>query len=63
MQTNERVGRAVAFYVIPENTDPHLDNRVSLDDPRMRTLLREMHARGHAVGIHPATTPIATRRP
>ena len=31
-----RASRAVAFYFIPENTDPRLDNRVSLDDPRMR---------------------------
>ncbi|TQE92672.1 MAG: hypothetical protein FKY71_19465, partial [Spiribacter salinus] len=29
-------GLAVAFYFIPENTDPKLDNRVSLDDPRLR---------------------------
>jgi len=54
MQTNERAGRAVAFDVTPEHTDPRLDNRVSLDDPRTRTLLREIHARGHAIGLHPA---------
>jgi len=53
METNERVGRSVAFYFIPENTDARLDNRVSLDDPRMRDLLREIHARGHEIGIHP----------
>ncbi len=53
METNERAGRAVAFYFIPENTDSRLDNRVSLDDPRMRALLREIHARGHEIGIHP----------
>jgi len=27
--------------------------RVSLDDPRLRALLREIHARGHEIGIHP----------
>ena len=53
METNERAGRAVAFYFIPENTDLRLDNRVSLDDPRMRALLREIHKRGHEIGIHP----------
>ena len=53
MDVNERAGRAVAFCFIPENTDPRLDNRVSLDDPRLRALLREIHARGHAIGIHP----------
>ncbi|KAA6184865.1 hypothetical protein F2Q65_11000 [Thiohalocapsa marina] len=53
MDVNERAGRAVAFYFIPENTDPRLDNRASLDDPRMRVLLREIHTRGHEIGIHP----------
>ena len=53
MESNERAGRAAAFYFIPENTDPRLDNRVSLDAPRMRALLREIHARGHEIGIHP----------
>ena len=52
MDVNERAGRAVAFYFIPENPDPRLDNRVSLDDPRLRAL-REIHARGHEIGIHP----------
>ena len=53
MAVNERAGRPAAFYFIPENTDPKLDNRVSLDDPRLRALLREIHARGHEIGLHP----------
>jgi hypothetical protein len=53
MDVNENAGRSVAFYFIPENTDPKLDNRVSLDDPRMRSLLREIHSRGHEIGVHP----------
>lgn len=53
MDVNERAGCTVAFYFIPENTDCRLDNRVSLDDPRMRSLLREIHARGHEIGVHP----------
>ena len=24
-----------------------------MDDPRLRALLREIHARGHEIGIHP----------
>jgi len=32
---------------------PKLDNRVSLDDPRLRASLREIHARGHEIGFHP----------
>lgn len=53
MDTNERAGRSVVFYFIAENTDLRLDNRVSLDEPRMRALLREIHSRGHEIGIHP----------
>ena len=53
MDVNERAGRPVAFYFIPENTDPRLDNRISLDAPRMRDLLRAIYARGHEIGIHP----------
>ncbi len=53
MDVNERVEREVAFYFIPENTDPRLDNRESLDQPRMRALLRHIHTRGHEIGIHP----------
>jgi hypothetical protein len=53
MDVNERAGRAVAFFFIPESTDPKLDNRFSLGHPQMRRLLREIHARGHEIGIHP----------
>ncbi len=53
MDLNEHAGSAVAFYFIPPNTDRKLDNCVSLDDPRRRTLLRAIHARGHEIGIHP----------
>ena len=48
-----RAGHPVAFYFIPENPDPRLDNRVSLGDPRLRALPREIHARGHEIDIHP----------
>lgn len=53
MEVNERAGRTVAFYFIPENTEPVVDNRVSLDEPRMRGLLRTIHERGHEIGLHP----------
>lgn len=53
MDVNERAGRAVAFYFISENTHPKLDNRASLDEPRMRALLRTIHTRGHEIGLHP----------
>ncbi|MCG5495456.1 polysaccharide deacetylase family protein [Ectothiorhodospira variabilis] len=53
MSVNEQAGRPAAFFFIPENTDARLDNRVSLDHPHMRSLLREIHQRGHEIGIHP----------
>jgi hypothetical protein len=53
MDVNERAGRAVAFYFIAAKTDAHYDKAASLDDPRMRQLLREIHSRGHEIGIHP----------
>ncbi len=39
MDINERAGQSVGFYFIPENTDRRFDNRVSLDEPRMRALV------------------------
>lgn len=53
VELNEKAGRSVAFYFIPEKTDAGKDQSPSLDEPRMRSLLREIHARGHEVGIHP----------
>lgn len=53
MATNEQAGHSVAFYFIPKVTDAANDNPVSLDDPRMRTMMRQMHERGHKIGLHP----------
>jgi hypothetical protein len=54
MDENERNDNQVAFYFIPEKTDQKADgNVVPLDEPRMSSLLRTIHARGHEIGIHP----------
>jgi hypothetical protein len=53
MDVNEQADRSVAFYFIAEKTDPRFDKPVSLDDPRMRHLLKEIHLRGHEIGLHP----------
>lgn len=53
MDANEKAGNQVAFYFIPEQTDQIIDNNVSLSEPRMRTLMRSIHTRGHEIGIHP----------
>lgn len=53
MDVNDKVGNQVAFNIIPEKTDQKMDNAGSLDEPRMRTLMRTIHARGHLIGFHP----------
>ena len=53
MDVNEKHGNTVAFNFIPENTHPSMDSAPSLNEPRMRQLLRSIHERGHEVGFHP----------
>jgi hypothetical protein len=54
MDVNERANNHVAFYFIPEKTDQKIDgNVVHLNEPRMGSLLRSIHARNHEIGIHP----------
>jgi hypothetical protein len=52
MEQNTAAGNCVAFYVIPEQTDAKYDRAGSLESPRMRRLIREIHAGGHEIGIH-----------
>ena len=47
MDASERRGLRAAFYVISD------DSIYSLDDPRVRELLRRIHRRGHELGFHP----------
>lgn len=53
MEVNERAGNQVTFNFIPEPTDRAMDGAPSVDDPRLRKLLRAIHARGHLIGFHP----------
>lgn len=54
METNERAGRSVGFYFIPERTASILDGQQpGLHDVRIRKLMYEIHIRGHEIGIHP----------
>lgn len=53
MAANEKQGNRVAFYFIPENTHSSRDRSPSMDEPRMRRLLRSIHERGHEIGFHP----------
>jgi hypothetical protein len=53
MDTNERAGRSVAFNFIPEVTNSRFDKSEPIDHPSVRALLREVHNRGHEIGVHP----------
>lgn len=53
MRESERHGISSAFYFIPENTAGQIDGTYLLAMPFIQETLRQIHARGHEVGIHP----------
>jgi peptidoglycan/xylan/chitin deacetylase (PgdA/CDA1 family) len=53
MHINEKMDRSVAFYFIPECTDPTFDGNPKLYSPHIRKLFQAIHVRGHEIGIHP----------
>ncbi|MGD8117117.1 polysaccharide deacetylase family protein [Vibrio sp. TRT 29B02] len=53
MEKNEEVGNKVAFYFITVCTDEKYDSEFDFDSPKMRNLFREIHSRGHEIGLHP----------
>ncbi len=53
MDQSDRHGLTSAFYFICGHSDP-LDADYHLEDPRIRNLLRRIHARGHEIGLHPS---------
>lgn len=52
MDVNEQVGNKVAFYFITHNTSK-LDTNLDFNSVEMRQLFKEIHRRGHEIGIHP----------
>jgi len=56
MDINEKVGNQVAFYFIPEQLHSKFDGCYSLDEPVIRHLLHNIHARGHEIGLHASYT-------
>jgi len=52
MKVNEQYGNIVAFYFIPLVTSG-ADGVDAFDSNEVRSLLREIHRRGHLIGIHP----------
>jgi hypothetical protein len=54
MQTSEKAGLRSEFYFFGERTGVPLDGNYSLESPFMRSLLSEIHQRGHRIGLHPS---------
>lgn len=54
LDQSERRGLTSAFFFMAGVTSPAHDDGYSLDDPRLRALLRRVHDRGHELGLHPS---------
>jgi hypothetical protein len=54
MDQSERHGATDDFYFKAASTHPRYDDDYPLDDPWMARLLREIHERGHGIGLHPS---------
>jgi Family of unknown function (DUF7033) len=52
MATSERHGLQGTFYFLAGNEPGEPDFRYRIDHPRIIELLRQVHERGHAVGLH-----------
>lgn len=53
MDRSDRLGLTSAFYFICGYTAPY-DADYHPGDPRIRKLIRHIHARGHEIGLHPS---------
>jgi peptidoglycan/xylan/chitin deacetylase (PgdA/CDA1 family) len=54
MAASERHGLKTCFFLKAGVSEPRFDERYSLEAPPVGPLLREMHARGHELGLHPS---------
>lgn len=54
MKQSEEAGLRSAFYFITEETVPGIDGNYSIDNPEIQRVLREIHDRGHEIGLHPS---------
>ncbi len=54
MNMSEKTGIRSAFYFITEQMEHSLDGNYRIGDPAIQRLLRDIHARGHEIGLHPS---------
>jgi hypothetical protein len=52
MDVNENAGNKMAFYFLVDKTVPAFDAHYSIDEPRIRKLIRRIYDRGHEIGLH-----------
>lgn len=52
MAASERHGLQSTFYFMTGATDPTHDGSYRIDDPPVKRLLRQVHDRGHEIGLH-----------
>jgi hypothetical protein len=52
MDLSERFGLISAFYFKTDASDPKFDNYYDLETPWMKDLLKQIHERGHEIGLH-----------
>jgi len=66
MQTSERYHLTSTFYFIAGDGSGDIDGGYTVEDAWIRSLLKEIHERGHRIGIHPTyetyRTPQRIRR-
>lgn len=54
MDLSDRHGLTSAFYFMTGVTDPGKDGNYDFDHPTTRDLMRQIHKRGHEIGLHPS---------
>ncbi|WP_297812638.1 polysaccharide deacetylase family protein [uncultured Methylophaga sp.] len=52
MDINEKAGNKMAFYFLVDQSVPAFDAHYSIDEPRIRQLMRRIYDRGHEIGLH-----------
>ena len=54
MDTSEKSGRKSTFHFIAQNTNSKYDQEYDLENPEIINLLKDIHLRGHQIGLHPS---------
>ncbi len=54
MSLSEKYELTSAFYFICGRTDAHKDADYDIDYSAIRNLMKEIHSRGHEIGLHPS---------